>query len=513
MGLDRRTIFSTSTKLYQDLSGRVMCMLRPPPRLSEEVGRYRPLMVTCLCSAHALVLAPAIPGVCVPGVPALLPSERPVPSDHALGYHPWARYRRRINWQDARKAQSSRLPSLSELQQEISTAMEGFESYSERACAGPNGIAAHAGSARSIDECYLGLHPCFPRRWSVPTYSELEDLLDGRPPENGHVPCRKASSMARCRFGQHVSSVSSGTWIVQGCSDATVTMTDTVKWCEPSLRVPEFRVDEGDVFIVRWKRESERSWRRAGLAASQTGAGRCIYPDRPRVRLRFDRFTDRPSSWLRLTLFSATSSARRDVLRPGEVVQERDRGKVNGKDVILTRSFPFLLAAVGEANGALSDSPSVATRTSCRDALCETFNARIAAGKLMSGVSRESGYCPDGRSTMFDEANTVEAMVLDRMTRLGWAYIHGPSLERSTSDVLLESVLAGALVRLNPDIAAQPRTRRRGHLQAPGGGQRCPGWRPRRGERGIHLLDSWRAHHAVRSEQRARHGEADRLPA
>ncbi len=56
----------------------------------------------------------------------------------------------------------------------------------------------------------------------------------------------------------------------------------------------------------------------------------------------------------------------------------------------------------------------------------------------------------------FDEANTVEAMVLERMTKPGWTYIHGPSLERSISDVLLESVLAGALVRLNPDIAAQP---------------------------------------------------------
>ena len=56
----------------------------------------------------------------------------------------------------------------------------------------------------------------------------------------------------------------------------------------------------------------------------------------------------------------------------------------------------------------------------------------------------------------FNEANTVERLVLDRMTKLGWAYVHGPSLERNTSDVLLESVLAGALVRLNPDIAAQP---------------------------------------------------------
>lgn len=57
---------------------------------------------------------------------------------------------------------------------------------------------------------------------------------------------------------------------------------------------------------------------------------------------------------------------------------------------------------------------------------------------------------------MFDEANTVEAMVLGRMTKLGWTYIHGPSLKRSTSDVLLESVLTEALIRLNPDIAAQP---------------------------------------------------------
>lgn len=56
---------------------------------------------------------------------------------------------------------------------------------------------------------------------------------------------------------------------------------------------------------------------------------------------------------------------------------------------------------------------------------------------------------------MFDEANTVEEMVLSRMTKLGWTYIHGPSLGRSTSEVLLEPVLAGALARLNPEIAAR----------------------------------------------------------
>ena len=47
-------------------------------------------------------------------------------------------------------------------------------------------------------------------------------------------------------------------------------------------------------------------------------------------------------------------------------------------------------------------------------------------------------------------------MVLDRMTKLGWTYIHSPTLKRSTSDVLLESVLTGALIRLNPAISAQP---------------------------------------------------------
>jgi type I restriction enzyme R subunit len=56
----------------------------------------------------------------------------------------------------------------------------------------------------------------------------------------------------------------------------------------------------------------------------------------------------------------------------------------------------------------------------------------------------------------FDEANTVEALVIDRMTQLGWTYMHGPTLQRSTSDALLESLLTDALIRLNPEIAAEP---------------------------------------------------------
>src|SRR4051812_10089725 len=57
---------------------------------------------------------------------------------------------------------------------------------------------------------------------------------------------------------------------------------------------------------------------------------------------------------------------------------------------------------------------------------------------------------------MFDEGNTVEALVLDRMTNLGWTYVHGPTLPRSTTHVLLESELGRALVQLNPAIARHP---------------------------------------------------------
>lgn len=56
----------------------------------------------------------------------------------------------------------------------------------------------------------------------------------------------------------------------------------------------------------------------------------------------------------------------------------------------------------------------------------------------------------------FDEANTVEALVLNRMTQGGWEYVHGPSLRRTTSDVLINSDLVDSLIRLNPEIAARP---------------------------------------------------------
>jgi type I restriction enzyme R subunit len=55
---------------------------------------------------------------------------------------------------------------------------------------------------------------------------------------------------------------------------------------------------------------------------------------------------------------------------------------------------------------------------------------------------------------MFNEATVVEAFILERMTNAGWTYKFGPSLARQTTDVIVEPELIAALVRLNPEIAA-----------------------------------------------------------
>ena len=57
---------------------------------------------------------------------------------------------------------------------------------------------------------------------------------------------------------------------------------------------------------------------------------------------------------------------------------------------------------------------------------------------------------------MFTEANAVEEFILDRMVRLGWTYVFGPDLLRTSGDVLLDSVLTEALCDLNPEIAEDP---------------------------------------------------------
>ena len=61
----------------------------------------------------------------------------------------------------------------------------------------------------------------------------------------------------------------------------------------------------------------------------------------------------------------------------------------------------------------------------------------------------------------FNEANTVEQMILDAASKRDgpettWTYVFGPELPRQNSDVMVESWVREALVRLNPEIAAQP---------------------------------------------------------
>jgi type I restriction enzyme R subunit len=57
---------------------------------------------------------------------------------------------------------------------------------------------------------------------------------------------------------------------------------------------------------------------------------------------------------------------------------------------------------------------------------------------------------------MFNEATVVEAFILERMTNIGWMYTFGPLLVRQTTDSIVETDLSAALIRLNPEIAADP---------------------------------------------------------
>ena len=52
----------------------------------------------------------------------------------------------------------------------------------------------------------------------------------------------------------------------------------------------------------------------------------------------------------------------------------------------------------------------------------------------------------------FNEANTVEQMVLDACVSNGWTYAAGPSLSRQASEVFVESSLRQALIKLNPEV-------------------------------------------------------------
>lgn len=56
--------------------------------------------------------------------------------------------------------------------------------------------------------------------------------------------------------------------------------------------------------------------------------------------------------------------------------------------------------------------------------------------------------------SVFTEANSVRDLIRDEVIQLGTTFIPGADLDRATKDVLLAGSVRAALVRLNPDIAA-----------------------------------------------------------
>lgn len=57
---------------------------------------------------------------------------------------------------------------------------------------------------------------------------------------------------------------------------------------------------------------------------------------------------------------------------------------------------------------------------------------------------------------MFNEDNTIEQMVIDSLSKNGWKYIEAENLNRLHNDVMVESMVKDALIRLNPEIAEDP---------------------------------------------------------
>lgn len=56
----------------------------------------------------------------------------------------------------------------------------------------------------------------------------------------------------------------------------------------------------------------------------------------------------------------------------------------------------------------------------------------------------------------FNEDNTIEQLVITSLKNNGWAYTSPDDLDRELSDVMVESMVKSALIRLNPEIAAEP---------------------------------------------------------
>jgi len=57
---------------------------------------------------------------------------------------------------------------------------------------------------------------------------------------------------------------------------------------------------------------------------------------------------------------------------------------------------------------------------------------------------------------MFNEDNTIEQMIITTLSKNGWNYISADNLPRHAADVMVESMVKDALIRLNPEIAEVP---------------------------------------------------------
>ena len=57
---------------------------------------------------------------------------------------------------------------------------------------------------------------------------------------------------------------------------------------------------------------------------------------------------------------------------------------------------------------------------------------------------------------MFNEENTVERLVLDTLSGAGWRFVAADDVPRQHDNVLVESMVREALIRLNPEIRQQP---------------------------------------------------------
>ena len=56
----------------------------------------------------------------------------------------------------------------------------------------------------------------------------------------------------------------------------------------------------------------------------------------------------------------------------------------------------------------------------------------------------------------FNEENTIEQMIVSTLGSNGWTYIPAEELPRDYSDVMVEPMVKEALIRLNPEIKAEP---------------------------------------------------------